>query len=101
VLFLIGFSVGLIAPIEQLVRQERTPPELRARVFATVMATLTAVVPLGVLMAGVAVEIVGLGAALAAFAVANALLALVAVAMPAARRLGDSAPPIRTKEDVG
>jgi hypothetical protein len=54
-----------------------------------------------VLMAGIAVEIVGLGAALAAFAVANALLALVAVAMPAARGLGDSAPPIRTKEDVG
>ena len=64
-LFLVGVSAGAHAPLEQSLRQERTPPELRGRVFASYMASLTLVVPPAMLAAGLAVEAVGLRGALA------------------------------------
>ena len=75
VLLATGFSVA--APIEALVRQERTPPELRARVFATQMASLTVAAPVGVITAGFLVEAFGLRSAMLGIATVNALLALV------------------------
>jgi predicted MFS family arabinose efflux permease len=75
VLLATGFSVA--APIEALVRQERTPPQLRARVFATQMASLTVAAPLGVIGAGFLVEAFGLRPAMLGIATVNALLALV------------------------
>jgi MFS family permease len=74
VLLATGFSVA--APIEALVRQERTPPELRARVFATQMASLTLAAPIGVIAAGFLVEAFGLREAMLGIASVNALLAL-------------------------
>ena len=79
-LFAIGFGAGIYAPLDQLVRQERTPPELRARVFATFMASLTAVVAPAVLAAALLIDAVGLRSALVAFTVGNAALALYALA---------------------
>ncbi|MDQ3994082.1 MAG: MFS transporter [Actinomycetota bacterium] len=87
VLFAIGVVAGGIGPIEQSVRQERTPTELRARVFATFMASLAAVVPLSVLAAGLAVELAGLRSVVVVIAAGNALLAVVVITSRAVREL--------------
>ena len=71
VLLATGLSVA--APIEALVRQERTPAELRARGFATQMAALTLAAPIRVVVAGFLVDALGLRPAMLALATANAL----------------------------
>jgi predicted MFS family arabinose efflux permease len=81
---LLSTGVSVAAPVEALIRQERTPPHLRARVFATYMAALTLAAPLGVVAAGFLVEAIGLQRAMLAVATVNALGALVFV-RPAAR----------------
>jgi predicted MFS family arabinose efflux permease len=86
-LFAIGLTAGALGPIETTLRQERTPPELRGRALSTVAAVLALAIPLGTLVAGLAVEWLGLRAALALFAAANVVLAVVAAVLPAARRL--------------
>jgi predicted MFS family arabinose efflux permease len=81
---LLSTGVSVAAPVEALIRQERTPPHLRARVFATYIAALTLAAPLGVVAAGFLVEAIGLQRAMLAVATVNALGALVFV-RPAAR----------------
>ena len=83
-LVLLATALSVAAPIEALVRQERTPADLRARVFATFMAALTLASPIGVLAAGFVVEEVGLAAAILGAAALNAVAAVVFV-RPAAR----------------
>lgn len=68
VLALVGVVAGAGTPLFQTVRQERTPSELRGRVFATVAAAEAMAVPPAVLIAGYVVEGLGLRAALALFA---------------------------------
>ena len=87
VVFLIGLCAGALAPIEQLVRQEQTPSELRTRVFATFMASLTLAVPPATLAAGLLVQAGSLRTLVLACAVGNALLAAAAVTSRASRRL--------------
>lgn len=87
VLFALGVVAGGLGPIEQSVRHERTPAELRARVFAMFMASLAAVVPLSVLAAGFAVELAGLRPVVVAFAVGNAVLTVVVVTSRVVREL--------------
>ena len=89
---LLATGLSAAAPIEALVRQERTPPVLRARVFATQMAALTLVAPIGVVAGGFLVEAVGLQPALLAVAAVNLLLAVAVAVAPAARAL-DEPPP--------
>jgi MFS family permease len=84
-LFVIGLSAGALSPVEQLVRQERTPPELRARTFSTFMATLTVVVPPATLAAGLLADVAGVQVVVLACAAANALLALWAATSRAGR----------------
>jgi predicted MFS family arabinose efflux permease len=81
---LLATGISVAAPIEALIRQERTPPHLRARVFATYMAALTIVAPVGAIAAGFLVESLGLRTAVVAVAIANALGAAILV-RPAAR----------------
>jgi MFS family permease len=81
---LLSTGLSVAAPVEALIRQERTPPPLRARVFATYMAALTLAAPLGVVAAGFLVDAIGLQAAIVAVATVNALGAAVFV-RPAAR----------------
>jgi MFS family permease len=85
VLVAVGVTVGAIDPLERAVRQERTPPALRGRVFAAMYAVPKIVVPLGVFTAGLLVELFGLRAALLAFAIGNGLIALVLVTVPSTR----------------
>jgi predicted MFS family arabinose efflux permease len=84
VAILLATGVSVAAPIEALIRHERTPPYLRARVFATYMAALTLAAPIGALAAGFLVETVGLRTAIVALAIMNAVGAVVFV-RPAAR----------------
>ncbi len=86
-LVLIGITVGAIDPLERAVRQERTPAELRGRVFAAMYAVPKVVVPLGVFSAGLLIEVIGLQGALLAFAIGNATIALVIALIPAGRAL--------------
>ncbi len=86
-LFLIGLTAGALGPLEHTVRQERTPPELRARVFATVMAAQLLVAPPAMLAAGLVIDSVGLRASLVVFAAGNTVLALVALASRPARHI--------------
>ena len=70
---LLATGVSIASPIEALVRQERTPPDLRGRVFATQMASLTVAAPIGVVVAGFLVEALGLRPAMLALATVNAI----------------------------
>ena len=74
ILFLVGLVAGALGPLEQLVRQERTPAELRSRVFATFMVSLTLVVPPATLAAALLVDAAGLRATVAVLAVTNTAL---------------------------
>lgn len=91
-LALLGLSAGAVVPLFQTVRQERTPPQLRGRVFATAAAAEAIVIPPAVLLAGVVVESFGLRAAFVVYAAGNVLYAVVKLALPTAR---DLAPPRR------
>jgi MFS family permease len=98
-LALIGVSAGAVVPLFQTVRQERTPQELRGRVFATVAAAEAMAIPPAVLLAGVVLETFGLRAALLGFAVGNTLYAVLKLALSATRDLD---PPDGTVEaDAG
>jgi MFS family permease len=55
-----GFCAGAINPIIGVVKLERVPPGMRARVYGLIQAGCWAAVPLGSLLAGLAVEHVGL-----------------------------------------
>lgn len=68
---LLATGLSGASPVEALIRQERTPVELRARVFATQSAALAVVAPIGVLAAGFLVELLGLRSAMLLFAVLN------------------------------
>jgi MFS family permease len=88
---LVGIVAGAGTPLFHTVRQERTPPELRGRVFASVAAAEAMVVPPAVLLAGSVVEAFGLQAALVMFAAGNTLYAILKLAIPAARHIERSA----------
>jgi MFS family permease len=56
---LLGLATGGINPLALTAIQERTPPEMLARVFGSVMASALIAAPLGALLGGVAVETFG------------------------------------------
>ncbi|HKA68868.1 MAG TPA: MFS transporter [Actinomycetes bacterium] len=64
-----GVAAGSINPILGAVAYERIPPDLLARVFGAVGAVAWAGIPLGGLIAGALVPLVGLSGAFAALAV--------------------------------
>ncbi len=65
-----GAISGPNGPLVSTVLQERTPPEMRGRVFGAATAVGFAAAPLGVLLAGHLVEAVGVRATLVAMAAA-------------------------------
>ena len=86
-LLAIGFLAGAYDPFETTIHQELIPRDLRARAFAILLAVEMIVVPPSMLLYGFVIESAGLRAALAMFAVGNALLGAFAVANCAARNL--------------
>lgn len=86
-LFTIGLGAGTINPLAATVRQERAPRHLRGRVLATGAAVVAITAPIGTLLGGLAVEVLGLRGALAVIAAANVALSLAAVALLARRTI--------------
>jgi MFS family permease len=71
-----GFCAGAINPIIGLVKLERVPPGMRARVYGLIGAGCWAAMPLGSLVAGLAVEHGGLRPTLVAAGTAYVLITL-------------------------
>jgi MFS family permease len=76
VLAVSGFCAGAVNPILGAVKLERVPPGLRARVYGLIGAGAWAAMPVGALLAGVAVEHVGLRPTLVAAGTAYVVLTL-------------------------
>jgi MFS family permease len=71
-----GFASGSLNPIMDTALLERTPAAMRARVWGVVYAGCAAAMPLGGVLAGVAVAGLGLAPALWAFGIAYLLVTL-------------------------
>lgn len=84
-------SIGiLMAPaniVLQTVLQTKVPPEMQGRVFGVVQAAFSAATPLSLVLVGLASDKFGPGAATVAAGVGFSLVGLLAVAVPAVRRL--------------
>jgi MFS family permease len=87
ILAAMGFANGVLNPLIMTVLQERTPPELRGRVFGTVVATALIAAPAGLLLAGAAIEAIGIRAVLGIMAGAFSLVTLAFFVQPSLRRM--------------
>lgn len=88
-----GVGIGTINPIAATAMQERIPAELRGRVLGAFMATVLVAAPLGVLVAGVSIETLGVRTLIVA-AGGGLLTATLAVALhPAFGDLDGTRPP--------
>jgi len=70
----IGMVSGPLNPMVQTLMQERTPPELLARVFGSLVALAMLAMPLGVLLAGYALEWIGVQATLGVIAAGSVMV---------------------------
>jgi MFS family permease len=96
-----GLAMGPINPFMVTIRHERSPAELRGRVFASYSAIAMAAQPLGMLVAGSAIERVGLHAALIVFSVSAQLLGFGLFFIPAFRHLDQPSRPIGAESTSG
>ena len=85
-----GFVMGPINPLMVTIRHERSPTEIRGRVFSTYSAVAGAAAPLGILLAGVSVGQLGFRPSVIILAVGAQLLGIATLLIPAFRRM-DSA----------
>jgi MFS family permease len=85
--FASGLAAGPLNPALSTVMLERVPEELRGRVFGLSGAVAMAAAPLGILCAGLAVDGVGLTAALGCFGTAYFVLILVSLRSRALREM--------------
>jgi MFS family permease len=85
--FVSGLGAGCINPILGAVQYERVPRQLQARVLGTVGALAFAGIPFGGLIAGSAVTVIGIRAALIAAALVYGLAALPTFIFPAWREM--------------
>ena len=81
---------GLLVPLRNTVLQERTPPAMRGRLFATLQAAQLTVVPFGLLATGLLLEAAGLGPALVLFTAGLAAFATASLLLPLGRRLDEA-----------
>ena len=88
--FALGFLAGSLTPLEQTVRFERTPPELRPRVLGLTTASWMIVGPLSVLLTGGLIDRLGLQTTLLAITVGQIALSLFVALHPATRRLDET-----------
>ena len=84
---------GPLNPLLTTVAQERIPAHLRGRVFGTILAVSWVAIPLGMLLAGTLLEVIGLRATLTALAVTYLVVTLSLFVNPAlhAMDLSDTA----------
>ena len=94
-----GVLLGPMNPVINLALQRRTPESARGRAMGVVVALAYGAYPIGYVLAGVLVEAFGVVPAMAIFAVANVVIALVALAAPSLKRL-DEEPLLETSDPV-
>ena len=82
-----GFANGATNPLLATVRFQRTPPDLRGRVFGPISMMSFAAQPVGLFLVGVAIEASGLRSTSLVLAILTVALAGVAFAMPSFRLL--------------
>ena len=87
-----GLSAGFVNPIVGALIFERVPARLVGRVTSLFTAIAWSLMPLGGLLAGAAVAVVGLEAALLAFGGLYTLAALSPLLVPGFRRMGHAPP---------
>jgi hypothetical protein len=83
VIVVLEFLGGPSNPLAVTVRQERSPPELRGRVFSTFASIAMASTPLGIALAGFSIERVGFDPTIFALAVAYQVVAIGMFFIPA------------------
>lgn len=74
--FLVGISLGIVNPITSTIFLERVPDELRGRVLGAISAVSMCASPIGMLVAGPTVEVIGVRSG---FVIVGAVFFLVAV----------------------
>ena len=84
---LFAFLAALVNPLLQTLRQERTPPELRGRVFGTVLSVAVVASPVGLLVGGLVAELGGLRAGFLLAFVAYSTITFGAFLNPALREM--------------
>ena len=89
-LFLVGIAAGPINPLSITIFQERTPEEMRGRVFGLVTAIAMVAMPAGRLLAGYVIEYVGITVTLIAVAMGYFALAVGVLASPAFRAMNSA-----------
>jgi MFS family permease len=89
-LFIIGLMIGAIGPMVMTVMGERTPAELRGRVFGVFGTLANAAIPLSVLATGFLLEIMRASVVIALLAFCFMLITIIAVLLPAFRELDAS-----------
>lgn len=87
-MLVIGLAVGGIGPLVLTVLGERTPGELRGRVFGTYFTLVNGAIPFGVLITGLLLEWVPIGAAVAVIAGLYSCVALVGLVARPLSRMG-------------
>jgi MFS family permease len=87
ILAVVGIANGIINPLISTILQERTPPDLRGRVFGTVSATAMVAAPAGMLLAGAALEAAGVRAVIGTIAAVFAAVTIVFMSRPALREM--------------
>ena len=83
VIVLAELAGGPSNPLGVTIRHERSPPELRGRVFSTYASIAMASTPLGIAIAGFAIEHVGFNPTVLAFALAYQFVVICMLFVPA------------------
>ncbi len=91
---LAGMALGPINPLMVTIRHERSPAELRGRVFASYSALAMIAQPFGMLITGSLIERAGLQPTLIALGLCAQLLGISLFFIPAFRRLETAAEPV-------
>jgi MFS family permease len=91
---LVGFLLGPINPIMVTLRHERSPLEIRGRVFSTYSAIAMAAQPLGVLVTGNLVDGIGFNPTIAILTGAGLALGVSSLLLPGFRHMDDA--PLQT-----
>lgn len=92
-LFIDGLAFGVIAPLVSVIYQERTPVELRGRVFGSILAVHRLGVPAGILIAGYAIQSFSITTTLGAVAILSSLMPILILASPSFRSIGPDMTP--------
>jgi MFS family permease len=86
-LFVAGFALGPPNPLTYSVLQERTPPQMLGRVLGAGVSLSMVAVPIGMVLCGYALEIVGLRLTLAGISACYLAVGLLSFLTPALREL--------------